>query len=440
MGKTYKKRTIKFRKTGGVGPGFGSIQDMWRRHAQEERARGTALEEMRRRQSLHERAREAAHDPRVLRETMWRRHAEEERARGTGLAEARARQNLHERARDAAAREQERARNNQKIYDFTKKKFEYERPDSVDYIYPPIKATETGVASWRGHGIPGFRPSGIKEWGADRLEQSWLSPKDWAKIWKTSKPGLGHPAIEERPNPVFAGAPPIEHLYDIRNDPNIDPDDPIKAVPPNYRVHQGWMRAQDPTIEPGAGAFPDEYIEAVATRMENDWKDNENIRKMTKILVKLWKTCQNTSLTDYERRVMYNKAKLLVDKMEREKGARETKEYLKNAPGAVIPYPLPRFEQSCGISQFTDDELVKVKRDIAFDAAEAAFRGEDPSSTVDKRIVSPHRDYLLQKDMDEGFKGINDHSVGGRCSGRYKKNRKTIKHKKKRKLRKSKKY
>ena len=424
MGKTYKKRTIKFRKTGGVGNSeSGSIRTMWQRHAEEERARGTAEQEMRARQKLYEKARVAAE------------------------AEAR-----------AAAQEQETAekaaRNMQKIYNLSQKKFEYERPDSVDYIYPPIKADETGAASWRRHGFLGNRPSGIKKWGANELETGWLSPKDWAQIWKTSKPGLGRPGVHSvfiPPGPGLEDEGPqrYEVWYDLSSDPNIDPNDPIKAVPPNYRVHQGWIRSNLPGRDEEYGedifhmqrartmADQNKHIAKIATKMEKDWEDNENMRKMTKILVKLWKTCQNTSLTDYERRVMYNHAKRIVDKMVKEKGASKTKEYLKNAPGAVIPYPLPRFEQSCGISQLTDDELAKVKRQLVFDAAEAAFTGDDPSSTVPKPVGSPQSniDYLREQDEDEGFVGISDLRRGGR----YKKNKKTIKHKKKRKLRKSKK-
>jgi hypothetical protein len=421
VGKTYKKRTIKFRKTGGVGDtGSGSM-------SQRERERARA--EMIARQNLHEKAR-AANEERVLRE---------------------------------AVEAEKRERNMQKIHDLSQKKFEYERPDSVDYIYPPIKATETGLASWPGshlrrsglpvHGVPfgdgEWRPSGIKKWGANWLDrQEWLAPIDWAEIWKTSKPGLGQPGINERVvGGLFGPFTDTEVMYDITNDPNIDPDDPIKAVPPNYRVHQGNLRSRLPQRDEEYGEDIyhmmwernqddlNKQTERIAAKMEKDWEDNENMRKMTKILVKLWKTCQNTSLTDYERRDMYNHAKRIVDKMVREKGASKTKEYLVNAPGAVIPYPLPRFEHSCGISQFTDDELPKAKKEIAFDAAEAAFTGDDPR--VDKRVGSPQSniDYLQKQDEDERFKGISDLIHGGR----YKKNRKTIKHKKKRKLRKSKK-
>lgn len=129
MGKTHKKRTIKFRKTGGVG-----------------------------------------NTP------MWKRHAEEERARGTAKIEMEARNRLYEKARANASREEKaaekRAKNLKTIYNVTQKKFEYEKPDNVDYIYPPIKTTESGLASWSGPGSPGYavhepdmRPVGIKDWG-----------------------------------------------------------------------------------------------------------------------------------------------------------------------------------------------------------------------------------------------------------------------------------
>jgi hypothetical protein len=401
MGKTHKKRIIKFRKTGGVGN-----TPMWKRHAAE--------------------------------------HA------GTANIEMEARKRLYEKARATASKEQKaaekRGRNLETIYNVTQKKFEYEKPDNVDYIYPPIKTTESGVASWVGPYSPGYavrepdmRPLGIKDWGAGKLGASTLSPKEWATIWKTSKPGLGRPAIEQRfGRGLFAPlGERVELMYDIRNDPNIDPNDPIKAVPPNYRVHQGSVRPVYAAREASQNVDDDEHMEEIATKMQKDWEDDENMRRMTMLLVRLWKTCQYTSLTNYERRIMYNKAKLLVDKMVREKGANKTKEYLKNAPGAVIPYPLPRFELSCGIDQFTDDELAKVKRQLAFDASEAAFIGDDPSSIKPKRVGSPQSniDYLRKQDEDEGFVGISDLRRGGR----YKKNRKTIKHKKKHKLRKSKK-
>ncbi len=402
MGKTHKKRTIKFRKTGGVG------------------------------------------NP-----TMHQRLAAEHA--GTAKKEMEARNRLYKKARATASIEQKaaekRARDMKTIYNVTQKKFEYEDPGNVKYIYPPIKTTESGLASWSGPYSPGYavrepnmRTFGIKDWGAGMLGASTLSPKEWATIWKTSKPGLGRPAIEQRVGRGLFGATDqrVELMYDIRNDPNIDPNDPIKAVPPNYRVHAGLpVSPVYATREASQNLDDDERMEKIATKMQKDWDDDENMRRMTMVLVRLWKTCQNTSLSNYERRVMYNKAKLLVDKMVSEKGANKTKEYLKNAPGVVIPYPLPRFELSCGISQLTDDELAKVKRQLAFAASEAAFTGDDPSSIKLKRVGSPQSniDYLRKQDEDEGFVGISDLRRGGR----YKKNRKTIKHKKKHKLRKSKK-